>query len=158
MANHIEWAFAGSEPPYTNLPELLSPDLLEEISPDGNDARHWGLSTEGIMLYGTLGELRTWLEAALKDLEEPLRKQANREIKARRREQGLGKCKHDFLLMEDGYDRTWARTEMDHENKVLTATSDGWGDFSDEGSGEYLQCVNCGHTKLVPADWQVDYQ
>jgi len=158
MANRIEWAFAGSEPPYTNLPELVSPDLLEELSEDGNEARHWGIGTEGIMLYGSLDDLHKWLTAALEDLEEPRRKAANKRIKAQRREQGLGKCEHLFDLMEDGYGRTWRRTEVDAENKSIHAWTDGWGDFTDEGiGGEYLQCRDCGHRRLVPKGWDLDF-
>jgi hypothetical protein len=152
MANNIEWVHAHHE-----QPEVVSPELLEELAPDGNEAQDWGVGAGGIMIYGKPSELHAWLTAALADLAEPRRKEGNAAIKALRKATGLGKCEHDWQLTEDGYSRTW-RTKMHQDSKVIEASFNGSSDFSEQGEGEYLECLKCGRYKLVPGDWDVSYE
>lgn len=68
-------------------------------------------------------------------------------------------CEHplqDFQLIEEGYVRGW-RTYFNEDEHVIDATSDGWGDFSDDGDGSYLQCTVCGHVKDVPESYEINY-
>ncbi|UJD21185.1 hypothetical protein SEA_SORORFAGO_88 [Mycobacterium phage SororFago] len=64
---------------------------------------------------------------------------------------------HDLSLTEEGYVRTWS-TEVDPEKKTIRAYWGGSEDFSDEGSGEYLQCITCGVKQDVPEGWEIDYR
>lgn len=153
MSNRVEWLHAGEA---FEQPEVVSPDVIEEMADDGNEAGDWGVGAGGIMLYGTLEQLHAWLTSAVDDLEEPLRKSRNKAIKATRKADGAGKCPHSWVLIEEGYSRTWS-TYVDDENKTIRAVFNGTADFSEEGSGEYLQCDNCGHVKLVPGDYEVEW-
>lgn len=65
---------------------------------------------------------------------------------------------HCWYLMEAGIVRTWAGLEIDAENKALVATSNGWGDYSDDGYGVYLKCMHCDQDTAIPEDWSVDYR
>lgn len=61
MSNRVEWALASVPP------TLLSPDHIQDLSPDGNSPRDWGLTlgSDGAMvLYGQPDELRQWLRQA----------------------------------------------------------------------------------------------
>jgi hypothetical protein len=64
MANSIEWAHASQGF------ALLSPEEVEALSPDGNDAGDHGLlfGDESVMLYGPPNELFRLLSHALSDL------------------------------------------------------------------------------------------
>ncbi|QZE10982.1 hypothetical protein SEA_AGAPE74_83 [Mycobacterium phage Agape74] len=64
---------------------------------------------------------------------------------------------HDWSLTEEGYVRTWS-TEVDPETKTIRAYWGGSEDFSDDGDGEYLQCISCGAKQDVPEGWEIDYR
>lgn len=151
MANNIEWVHTSQEP------EVISPDLVEELADDGNEDRDWAVGADGIMIYGQPLALRAWLMSALADLQEPARKQTNARIKRRLKDAGKPKCEHEWQLTEDGYCRTWV-TYVDTNSKTITAQYRGPEDFSESGTGEYLQCTQCGHTKPVPTKYEVDFQ
>ncbi|ANA86848.1 hypothetical protein BH772_gp037 [Gordonia phage Bachita] len=68
----------------------------------------------------------------------------------------IKKCEHDWMLTEDGYRRCWS-TEVDPDTNTITATSNGSDDFSEEGSGEYLLCLNCGNRLEVPTNFTIDW-
>lgn len=157
MANSIEWGHAGIKP------VLLNNDAVREAVRDFDEddvAGDWALTIgtdSAMLLYGKPTEIHDWLRIALALIAEPARKQRNQEIKARRKEAGAGKCPHSWLLVEDEYSRSWG-THVDEENKTIRATSGGWSDYSEEGTGSYLICTNCDHEKPVPEDWEVDYR
>jgi len=65
----------------------------------------------------------------------------------------IKKCKHDWMLIEDGYRRTWS-TDIDTETNTITAYE---GTFSDGGDGEYLLCLNCGNRLEVPTNFTIDW-
>lgn len=55
MSSRFEWAHASMGP------ELVPPDELDELAPDGNDDGEWGLAwmtgSDGCMVYGSLEDL-----------------------------------------------------------------------------------------------------
>jgi hypothetical protein len=151
MGTRIEWVHATEE-----RPEVVSPEMIEELADAGNDAGDWGIGAGGVMIYGDPGQLEGWLTAVKADLAEPLRKFRNKQAAQTRKDAGLPKCKHTWMLTEDGYGRCWSTT-VDKKAKVIRAFFDGTSDFTENGEGEYLQCTECGHVKLLPVDWEVEY-
>ena len=74
MSNNIEWshAAAGSA--------LIGPDVIADVSPDGNDERDWGVefgSDGASILYGSLEQLEIVLGAALEQVREARRRDAD---------------------------------------------------------------------------------
>lgn len=58
-------------------------------------------------------------------------------------------CEHDWVLTEDGYNRTWNTeiiTDDDGVETVIATESD----YSGDGDGEYLLCGDCGVTREAP--------
>lgn len=55
MSSRFEWAHASMGP------DLVDPDELDELAPDGNEDREWGLAfmsgSDGAMVYGSLDDL-----------------------------------------------------------------------------------------------------
>lgn len=66
-----------------------------------------------------------------------------------------GPCFHEWRLAEAGYTRVWS-TEF--RPARIIARSAGLDDFSENGFGVYLVCVNCGARKPVPDDYEIDYR
>ena len=60
----------------------------------------------------------------------------------------------DLMLSEDGYSRSWS-TNIDDQDKVITAGDDM---FGDEGTGEYLECLYCLHKMAIPDDYTIDWR
>lgn len=155
MTDHIEWS------PATTLPALYTPTEVAHLAQDPDEvAGQHGLRicpfSDGALVYGTPEELQAWLTAAIEELAEPLRKYRNAQIKAERKEAGEGKCPHSWMLVEDGYSRSWGTTIFD--DGTIVAYSGGSGDYSEQGDGEYLICTNCDHVKPVPEGVEVDYR
>jgi hypothetical protein len=166
MANSIEWGHAAIGP------VLLDNEAVREAVRDFDEqdvAGDWALtlgSDGAILLYGTPSELRDWCVRALKALEEPVRKEHNAQVKAKRKAAGAKKCPHDWVLTEDGYTRTWG-TRIEKREEVIDghledvtyiiASFDGTSDWTEEGEGEYLLCSNCGAIKNVPAKWEIEW-
>jgi hypothetical protein len=64
---------------------------------------------------------------------------------------------HAWQLKEDGYSRSW-NTEIEEDGRIV-AYYGGTEDWSESGDGEmYLECLQCGKTKLVDDESLIDYQ
>lgn len=65
MSSRFEWAHASVGP------DLVGPDELDELAPDGNEDRDYGLAfmtgSDGAMVYGSLDDLDA-LADRVKDL------------------------------------------------------------------------------------------
>jgi len=83
MGSRIEWVLANQAAPIWHTAESI-----ENLAPDGNAANHIGLwvgDEDGVMLYGTLSEMVTWLEQAVngaKDAERYIHEARLREVTA----------------------------------------------------------------------------
>lgn len=154
MANNIEWGHAN----YGGA--LLTPADVEDLTQDEDEtAGDWALeigSDGAMLLYGKLEEIQAWLQRAQDSVAEPLRKEQNKAIKAWRKEAGLPKCEHDWVLTEEGYARTWVTTIR--EDGAIDAHFTGTEDWSDDGDGRYwLHCRQCEAVKPVgdtPILWE----
>lgn len=69
---------------------------------------------------------------------------------------GRGDGSHQWVLTEDGYYRTWG-TSFNEKEGTISAESNGWEDFSDEGDGAYLNCGWCGSDLRVPNEIDIDF-
>lgn len=155
MANNIEWGHANYGGNLLSAEEVA--DLTQDQDETAGDVAVSVGSDGAMLLYGKPDEIEGFLTRVAAQLAEPLRKFRNEQAAQTRKDAGLPKCKHTWMVTEDGYSRCWG-TRVDKKAKVITATFDGTSDFSEEGSGEYLQCTECAHVKLIPADYEVDWQ
>src|SRR4051812_26222042 len=105
MGNNIEWGHAN----YGG--DLLTPEQVEEVTlaedeTDGDWAVEIG-SDGAMLLYGKPSEIEGFIVRVREQLREPLRKERNKQAAATRKGAGLPKCKHEWMLTEDGYSRSW---------------------------------------------------
>jgi len=120
------------------------------------------------VLVGSAEQLRTWLTAAMKQLDAYDNAQA--EAKANgmcivgTKENPVvrgGPETHEWQLTEDGYQRTWnTQVTLDEQDAIteVWATYIGSESWSDEGDGDvYLECVACGARRSIPEGLDVVY-
>jgi hypothetical protein len=174
MSVRVEWYEVGTGVPVLRVkgqhwnPDAdeeefteVAPGVVETADPDDEVPTEVALvfsGNEAGVLLGTLSELRSWVSEASRALNQ--HEQAQREALATAPCQGSEDGKHEWVLVEDGYGRSWHTTLSTDQDGTITgirALFSGSEDFTPEGEGEYLLCDGCRARMDVPDDVDVDY-